>query len=73
MICDFIVKFVYKYSLVIYSKISRYEIPVLSRTRPLTFSRKAILQWMKDGKTSMMDQEAEGGFEEVRGARIEGL
>lgn len=34
----------------LYSKVSRYEIPILSRGKPLTFSKKDILQWIKDGK-----------------------
>ena len=42
----------------LYSKVSRYEIPVISRRKPLTFSRKAILQWLKDGKPNVIDQEA---------------
>lgn len=42
----------------LYSKVSRYEIPVLSRGKPLTFSRKAILQWLQDGKPDILDQEA---------------
>lgn len=42
----------------LYSKVCRFEIPVLSRRKPLTFSRKAILQWMKDGKPCSISQEA---------------
>ena len=42
----------------LYSKVSRYEIPVLSRGKPLTFSRAAILQWLRDGKPDILDQEA---------------
>lgn len=41
----------------LYSKVCRYEIPVLSRRKPLTFSREAILQWLKDGKPNTIDQE----------------
>ena len=33
-----------------YSKVSRFEIPVLGRGKPLTFSRKALQQWIKEGK-----------------------
>jgi len=33
-----------------YSKISRYEIPVLSRGKPLTFSKKEIIDWIYQGK-----------------------
>lgn len=36
----------------LYSKVSRYEIPVLSRGKPLTFSKKAILNWIENGKPS---------------------
>jgi len=43
----------------IYSKISRSEFPVLSRGKPLTFSRQAILEWMRDGKPNLIDQKAE--------------
>ena len=37
----------------LYSKVSRYEIPVLSRGKPLTFSKKVILEWIKNGKPSV--------------------
>jgi predicted DNA-binding transcriptional regulator AlpA len=37
----------------IYSKVSRYEIPVVSRRKPLTFSRMEILQWIKNGKPTV--------------------
>ncbi len=43
----------------LYSKVSRYEIPVLSRRKPLTFSRKGILQWLEQGKPNVLDQEAD--------------
>jgi len=43
----------------IYSKVSRFEIPVLTRRKPLTFSRKAILQWLEAGKPHVLDQEAD--------------
>lgn len=42
-----------------YSKISRYEIPVLSRGKPLTFSKKGIIEWIHQGKPNVMDQKAE--------------
>lgn len=42
----------------IYSKISRFEMPCISRRAPLTFSRVAILDWLKNGKPSVIDQEA---------------
>ncbi len=42
----------------IYSKVCRFEMPVISRRRPLTFSRKDILNWLKEGKPSVIDQEA---------------
>ncbi len=38
-----------------YSKISRYEIPVLSRGKPLTFSKKALIRWIHDGKPGVAD------------------
>jgi len=34
----------------LYSKVSRSEIPVVSRRTPLTFSRKKILKWIKNGR-----------------------
>ena len=37
----------------LYSKVSKYEISVLSRGKPLTFSKKAILKWIKNGKPSV--------------------
>lgn len=42
----------------IYSKVCRYEMPVISKRRPLTFSREAIIDWLKDGKPNLIDQEA---------------
>jgi hypothetical protein len=32
--------------------------PVISKRRPLTFSRTDILNWFKNGKPSVIDQEA---------------
>ncbi len=43
----------------VYSKISRYQIPVLSRGKPLTFSKKAIIEWIHQGKPHVIDQMAE--------------
>ena len=42
----------------IYSKVSRYEMPVLSRRKPLTFSREAILSWIQNGKPNLVEEEA---------------
>jgi predicted DNA-binding transcriptional regulator AlpA len=42
----------------IYTKVCRYELPVVSRRRPLTFSRSEILKWMEDGKPSLIDNES---------------
>ncbi|WP_027393244.1 helix-turn-helix transcriptional regulator [Aquimarina latercula] len=42
----------------LYSKISRFEIPVLSRGKPLTFSRKDIIQWIHQGKPNLLEKEA---------------
>lgn len=42
----------------IYSKVCRFEIPVISKRRPLTFSRKDIINWLKNGKPTVIDQEA---------------
>ncbi|WP_103866726.1 helix-turn-helix domain-containing protein [Aquimarina sp. I32.4] len=38
-----------------YSKISRYELPVLSRGKPLTFSKKALIDWIHQGKPLISD------------------
>ena len=42
----------------IYSKVCKFEIPVLSRLRPLTFSKKALLQWITDGKPNVISLNA---------------
>jgi len=42
----------------IYSKVCRFEMPVISKRRPLTFSRKDIVNWLKEGKPSVIDQES---------------
>jgi len=42
----------------IYSKVCRFEMPVISRRSPLTFSRKDIINWLKEGKPTVIDQEA---------------
>ncbi|MCF8273562.1 MAG: helix-turn-helix domain-containing protein [Flavobacteriaceae bacterium] len=34
----------------IYTKVSRREIPVVSSGRPLTFSRKELNNWMRNGR-----------------------
>jgi len=39
----------------VYSKVCRFEIPVISKRKPLTFSRKAIMEWMEAGKPSVID------------------
>lgn len=41
----------------LYSKISKYEIPVLSRGKPLTFSKKELIQWIHEGKPKTVDVE----------------
>jgi len=38
----------------IYTKVSRAEMPVLTRGRPLIFSRKVIQKWLDDGKPSVV-------------------
>lgn len=37
----------------IYSKVSKNQIPVISRGRPLIFSRKEILNWLQLGKPNV--------------------
>jgi predicted DNA-binding transcriptional regulator AlpA len=39
----------------IYSKVCRGEMPVISKGRPLTFSREEILQWIKDGRPTLAE------------------
>ena len=43
----------------IYSKVCRFEMPVISKRRPLTFSRNDIVNWLKEGKPSVIDREAD--------------
>ena len=43
----------------IYSKVCRFQIPVLSRLRPLTFSRKDITNWINTGRPNIIEVEAE--------------
>ncbi len=50
----------------IYTKVCRFEIPVLSRRKPLTFSKTDILQWLRDGKPNLIDREAEDYMKEHR-------
>lgn len=42
----------------IYSKVCRFEIPILTRLRPLTFSRKALITWINEGKPGVMEHQA---------------
>jgi hypothetical protein len=37
----------------IYSKVSRMEMPTISRGRPLMFSRKELERWLKEGKPTV--------------------
>ena len=43
----------------IYTKVSRSEIPVVSSGRPLTFSRKELNEWMKKGRPTVAENEAD--------------
>ncbi|WP_051336155.1 helix-turn-helix domain-containing protein [Aquimarina latercula] len=36
-----------------YSKISRLEIPVLSKGKPLTFSKQSLIEWIHQGKPNV--------------------
>lgn len=49
-----------------YFKISRYEIPVLSRGKPLTFSKKEIIEWIHQGKPNIMDKKVEEHLKQKR-------
>jgi excisionase family DNA binding protein len=39
----------------IYSKVSRLEMPCLMRGRPLRFSRKELMEWMRNGKPTVTE------------------
>lgn len=49
----------------IYSKVCRFEMPVISKRRPLTFSRKDIMNWLKDGKPTVIDIEAKNHLSKI--------
>ena len=34
----------------VYTKVSKNQMPVISRRRPLTFSRKELYEWMSSGR-----------------------
>jgi predicted DNA-binding transcriptional regulator AlpA len=40
----------------LYSKVSRSEIPVLSRKKPLTFSKKEIISWLHKNKPPITEE-----------------
>jgi predicted DNA-binding transcriptional regulator AlpA len=40
----------------VYNKVSRREIPTLSRRQPLSFSRKEINDWMETGRPSYIER-----------------
>jgi excisionase family DNA binding protein len=44
----------------IYSKVSRQEIPVVSRGKPLRFSRAAIEKWLNDGRPTLIQMKGKG-------------
>ncbi len=46
----------------LYTKVCKFEIPVVSRRKPLTFSRKAIIQWLNDGKPTVIEKEMKKYF-----------
>ena len=50
----------------LYSKVCRFEIPVLSRHKPLTFSKKALIEWVRKGKPSLIDEEADNYLKRKR-------
>ena len=50
----------------IYSKVCRFEMPVISKRRPLTFSRKDIIDWLKEGKPNVIDQEAKDYLSRIK-------
>ncbi len=50
----------------LYSKVCRFEIPVLSRHKPLTFSKKALVDWISKGKPSIIDEETDNYLKKKR-------
>lgn len=44
----------------IHSKVSRNEIPVLSRNKPLSFSREKIKRWLSLDKPRLWDEKGNG-------------
>jgi predicted DNA-binding transcriptional regulator AlpA len=38
----------------VYSKVSRFEMPTMSRGRPLLFSRKELISWLENGRPSII-------------------
>lgn len=43
----------------IYTKVSRLEIPVLSKSKPLLFSRKQLMEWLAKGKPLVAEMDLE--------------
>lgn len=39
----------------IYTKVSKNEMPVVTRGKPLTFSRKELKKWIKNGRPSLAE------------------
>jgi hypothetical protein len=50
----------------IYTKVSRLEIPVISRGRPLIFSRAQLELWILNGRPSVSELKALAYFENQR-------
>lgn len=42
----------------IYNKVNRSEMPVLSRGQPLTFSRKDLQNWIRNGRPTLAEMKA---------------
>lgn len=49
----------------IYSKVCLYEIPVLSRNKPLTFSKKTLIEWIEQGKPNVLELQADQHIEKA--------
>ena len=50
----------------LYTKVSRLEIPVISRGRPLIFSRKQLASWIINGRPSISEMKAQEFFDNQR-------
>lgn len=53
----------------VYSKVSKMEMPYVSRGRPLTFSRKQIEGWIMNGRPNFLETKAEEHLANLKGRK----